>query len=505
MARMKKKVIIVGAGISGLTTGIYLLDNGYDVEIYEKHSVPGGECTGWIRNGQYIDGCAHWMVGTDPKSDLYPLWEHIGAFEEEKIISNDFLSYFELSDGSFFKFYADITKLEEEMLRIAPEDKTAIKKFINGVKHYMHVHIPTKKPLDMMNIFELASFGIKFLPMAFDFKRFKHISAEEYSHNFKNDDLSSVFRRFVEPDYNIHSFFYICQAFAKKDAGIVEGGSLKMMRRISDKFVAMGGKLHLNAPVKKILIKDNVALGILLESGERINANYVVCSTDIHHALFELLEGQYLDKDWNNKFENKHAYLIKSSILLSYKTKANLSKQPRMADYVVPKYDFLGSEITHFSIRNFAFDKSFISEEGSTLMSVLLPANEKSYEYLSSLTKEEYRKIKWEKALDFSKLVYKKMGLEPREMPLIDVCTPCTFERYCNAYHGAYMAFVTTKNSHGLMRPGIIKGLKNFVVGGQWIMPPGGLPVAIFSGKHAAMRICKMDKQKFINKEIKVK
>ena len=38
MSEIKQKVIIIGAGVSGLTAGIYCLDNGFDVEIYEKQS-----------------------------------------------------------------------------------------------------------------------------------------------------------------------------------------------------------------------------------------------------------------------------------------------------------------------------------------------------------------------------------------------------------------------------------------------------------------------------------
>lgn len=44
---MDKKVVILGAGVSGLSAGIYALQAGYSVEIYEKNKVPGGECTGW--------------------------------------------------------------------------------------------------------------------------------------------------------------------------------------------------------------------------------------------------------------------------------------------------------------------------------------------------------------------------------------------------------------------------------------------------------------------------
>ena len=124
----KKKIIIIGAGLSGLTAGIYCLDNGFDVEIYEKHSIPGGECTGWTRRGQYIDGCAHWIVGTNPRSELYPLWEHIGAFENNPaIFKTEYISKFTLDDGRVFTFWSDLSKLQNEMLEFFPEDKKNIR------------------------------------------------------------------------------------------------------------------------------------------------------------------------------------------------------------------------------------------------------------------------------------------------------------------------------------------------------------------------------------------
>ena len=60
---MGKKVVIIGAGVSGLSAGIYALQAGYSVEIYEKNKMPGGECTGWNRQGYHIDNCIHFLVG----------------------------------------------------------------------------------------------------------------------------------------------------------------------------------------------------------------------------------------------------------------------------------------------------------------------------------------------------------------------------------------------------------------------------------------------------------
>jgi phytoene dehydrogenase-like protein len=57
---MTKRVVIVGAGMSGLSAGCYALMNGYEVEIFEAHKKPGGLCTSWKRGEYVIDGCISW-------------------------------------------------------------------------------------------------------------------------------------------------------------------------------------------------------------------------------------------------------------------------------------------------------------------------------------------------------------------------------------------------------------------------------------------------------------
>ena len=39
---VNKKIIIIGAGIAGLSTGCYAQMNGYDAVIFEMHNKPGG-------------------------------------------------------------------------------------------------------------------------------------------------------------------------------------------------------------------------------------------------------------------------------------------------------------------------------------------------------------------------------------------------------------------------------------------------------------------------------
>lgn len=42
-----KRVLVIGAGIAGLSAAIRLQNAGYQVEIYEKNAMPGGKCIDW--------------------------------------------------------------------------------------------------------------------------------------------------------------------------------------------------------------------------------------------------------------------------------------------------------------------------------------------------------------------------------------------------------------------------------------------------------------------------
>ena len=51
----KRTAVIIGAGIGGITTAVYLAKNGYSVSVYEKNSSPGGRCGQLVRDGHRFD------------------------------------------------------------------------------------------------------------------------------------------------------------------------------------------------------------------------------------------------------------------------------------------------------------------------------------------------------------------------------------------------------------------------------------------------------------------
>ena len=95
----KKSIIIIGAGLAGLSTGIYGQMNGYRTRIFEHHKIPGGVCTAWKRKGYTFDGCIHWLVGAKPDAWFFQLYSESGALVgEHRVTIRTAAIYYEEED-----------------------------------------------------------------------------------------------------------------------------------------------------------------------------------------------------------------------------------------------------------------------------------------------------------------------------------------------------------------------------------------------------------------------
>lgn len=137
---MDKSVVIIGAGMGGLAAGIYGRLNGYATTIYEAHTLPGGQCASWKRKGYTFDACIHHLFACDPRFALYHLWEELGAMPREMVRTADCVSVLG-PDGALFSDLYDPEQLREHMLTIAPGDRAAVDRYIQGI------HIAGQKDL----------------------------------------------------------------------------------------------------------------------------------------------------------------------------------------------------------------------------------------------------------------------------------------------------------------------------------------------------------------------
>ena len=127
-------ILIVGAGVAGLTAGITAQLAGHQAVIYERHFRAGGNLTGWDRKGYHIDNCIHWLTGTNQVTDFYQMWERLGVLGNGiGLHCPEGLYTFE-KNGKKLSLYREIERLEREMLALSPADKKEIRSLIHAVR-----------------------------------------------------------------------------------------------------------------------------------------------------------------------------------------------------------------------------------------------------------------------------------------------------------------------------------------------------------------------------------
>jgi len=157
----EKSIIIIGAGIAGLSAGCYAAMSGYRSMIYETHTSPGGLCTSWKRGGYTIDFCLQWLVGSKPGFSLYRVWEELGAVQGRQFINADEFLRYEARDGRVFRLYCSVDRLEQHMLELAPEDAAQIRNFCNAIRELRSLGMPVLKPSALMSAWERMSLVVR--------------------------------------------------------------------------------------------------------------------------------------------------------------------------------------------------------------------------------------------------------------------------------------------------------------------------------------------------------
>ena len=132
---MAKSIIIIGAGMGGLAAGIYGQINGYETQIFEMHTKPGGQCTSWKRKGYTFDPCIHHFFGCKPGSNVNQMWHELGALPRE-LVSIEECTAVASPDGKMFVDYYDLEKLQKTLLNLSPADSKMIEQYIRLIKAF---------------------------------------------------------------------------------------------------------------------------------------------------------------------------------------------------------------------------------------------------------------------------------------------------------------------------------------------------------------------------------
>lgn len=283
----KRKIIIIGGGLGGLSAGIRLAVKGHEVHIFEKREMLGGRAYRYEIGGFKFDGGPTVITAPHFIDELFTV---AGKKREDYLNLVPLKTYYRFfhPDGRWLDYTGSLDALSGEVEKFEPGDVAGFKQFSNQVKKIfdffsLFTEAPFKSMSDMLKIL-LPSYRLK-----------GHIGTYRLvSRYMKNPFLREVFSAhplLIGGSPIDTPAFYTLIAQFEREWGLYYsmGGTYQIVEAFETLFRENRGHVHLKSEVKEISFSRNKANGVVLESGEQIPADMVICNSDVSFTYLNLI------------------------------------------------------------------------------------------------------------------------------------------------------------------------------------------------------------------------
>jgi phytoene dehydrogenase-like protein len=496
----KYDIIVIGAGLSGLSAAAYSAKAGKKVIVLEQDVKPGGCYASFFRRGVVFDITAHWTVDHEKVNRMLAelnappiefqqrpdVGEYIGPEKKRGILL--------LSN--------DRAKLERSIQEHYPQaTKHSIDRLISlslKVENELSLAKPKSSELTP-SIIRVAGM----LPLLFRMRtvlKYARMPAEKLLLElFPGDELKGlrITLYSIAPIKDIPAIGILAFiGFALKGRAYEPvGGAYKTGIAFENAVIRNGGEIRYSTKVKKITFDKKSVSGVILENGEMISAPNVITAISARQTFKELIPSNLVPSSYIEKLGStpiSDPYVI--ATIVSDIDLPNVATSEAVDMFVSSAYDIKTNlemnnpEQSFFSIQ---FTRYHTEKGDSKLLGIEL-LSPVSYEYENMWRTgqglkrgEEYIELKNEFA---GKLLNRAESYIPglKEHVLsLEVATPVTMYRYTLNTSGAPVGWSYASRSHWKQRIPFVKGLYG---AGHWYGPSGIFNVAL-SGKNAAILV----------------
>ncbi len=291
---MKFDVAIIGSGIGGTAAFAILSSRGLKTILIEKNSRPGGSCSYYIKNGFHVDWGTH-MFSRGHKG---PIGRVLKISRSRHEI--EFRKKRKLSVGRGL----GIGEI------VLPGEKWRLPFFFYNL--FRKLRIPLKEyPNVLKLLYDIATMDDD------EIKKWDDVDVETFMREYTSNEriigfLSFLFGLyFVLPPWEVSAGEAVLNyknMFNDWWLSYPKGGAFSVPNAFIRTGEDYGGKVLLNAPVKKIIISKKRVKGVYVDGIGRINANVVISTTSLKDTVFNLAGEKFFEDDYL-----QHIKKIKSS------------------------------------------------------------------------------------------------------------------------------------------------------------------------------------------------
>lgn len=474
----KYDVVIVGAGIGGLTCGALLAKRGLKVLMLEQHDRVGGYCTSFRRKDFVFDGGVESISGLGEKGPVRHLFRELGLDPEGFFVRTR--EEYIIGDRRI-KVSDNMEEFGEILGKEFSQEKENISRFFQEVKEvYREIYQDVEKtggtPLPPVLIYQVM--GKKAL---LDYPR-------DHSHHYRW--MRKSFQEVLDVYFTsreLKSFLSVLTAYlgARPDELSADamaiifgyyidggyypwGGTQHLADALAEVIKKQGGEILTSQLVKRIIVENGAVRGVAV-NGKEFRTNIVVSNANAKDTFFSLVGKENLP-GWFVKNLRKLKESV-SAFLVYLGLNADLSGYPPLLK--VEKNGEVGIVI------NSNLDPA-LAPPGKTSLHLitLLPADTDFGEG------EKYKRKKKEFAEKLISVAEQVIPDLRQQIVVQDAATPKTFARYTLNPKGCIYGFEQSR--HAPPRPYFKTPVRGLYLAGASTFPGGGIEATVISGIIAA-------------------
>lgn len=497
-------VLIVGAGIGGLTCGAYLANAGLDTLVVEKNSFPGGYCSVFNRGRFTFHAGPEGIIGLGKEGFVRHGLRELGVEKDIEFIRIEPL------DRTFFCGMEIVTgtNMEEHIKSLQnhfPKEKDSIPKFFHVMaKMVSEVTSPAFKP--PKGLLSMIKFALRFPTTA----KYGRRTFKDFLDAFFKDQRLKFLLGFypsnwlgVPPSKLMAPWAVVALGLAYREGLFYpKGGIQRFTECIAGGLKKYGGELMLGKAVSKILVENGCAVGVQLEDGATLRSKYIVSNADVKQTFLKLVGEHYLERDFVAYVRQLEQSVSGFTVYLG--VDMNLRKYDSYINYLGEDEDADWDEY-HQTLQSGELELGGIGIRiPSNLEPSYAPAGKSSviliklapYSYKNNwmigpegARTKRYQSLKKEVADKMVMMAEKVIPDLSKHIIVKDAATPLTFERYTWNTEGAWYGPRVNQKM-----PAYITPVKNLYLAGSNTRGPG-VPTAFLSGIDTAKEILALEKQ----------
>jgi len=296
----KYDIVIIGSGIGGLTCACLLSGRGKKVLLLEQSSRLGGCCASYELDGHRFDVGAIFVL----YKELYErFFEMMGLKLEDHINMKllDPVYDMRFRDGTSMLMPMDAFKTAEEISLFAPGDSQGWLEFCKQMKRIWETaKILVDKPFPSLEEFGTPKHLAK---TAWNLKILKAIPAilgviftnqEKVNKKYFKDKKTLTIVSFENlfagiPSNRINGIFAVMSYLAHEGYWYPEGGMGAIPEALARIARSNGTEIKMKSLVKKIIVENKRAVGVILEDGEQIPARVVISNASAIPTYLDLV------------------------------------------------------------------------------------------------------------------------------------------------------------------------------------------------------------------------